>query len=125
MAQLAAAIADQTGHDPAPFVRYANAHLIRMMPPVLVITGRAAIRKVRWSMVPAACRALIALRRYNVSGDAASDEHAERRIRMRRGLDDTLRLFDDGVPEPYRELILDHFADLLAQTPAESEDAPD
>lgn len=114
MARLALALAEHRQMTGAPFVQYANAHMSRSITPVFVMAGRSMIRSVRWSKMPTAYRAVIALRRYYDTGQA-NDTYPERKARIKEILEEAAQIFAN-VPEQQRDLILDHFAETLTQS---------
>jgi len=120
MARLALALAERKQSAGAPFVQYANAHMSRSITPVFVMTGRSMIRNVRLSKVPGAYRSLIALRRYYDTGQAARDAYPQRKARTKDALDEALQVLDNNVQKQQRDLILDHFAEVLTQSKSSS-----
>jgi hypothetical protein len=116
MARLALAVAERKQSTGVPFVRYANAHMSRSITPVFLMTGRSMIRSVRWSKLPGAYRSLVALRRYYDTGHAARDPYPERKARTKDAFDEALQVLDSSVPEQQRDLVLDHFAEVLAHS---------
>ncbi len=115
MARLAIAVARGTGSPATPFASYANAHMSRSVAPVATMVGRQAFRGMRLSKLGSMVRALVSLRRYYDSGEAARDEYPERRARTRSAFSEMLELLGSDVPEPQRDLVLDYFADALAK----------
>jgi hypothetical protein len=120
MARLALALAERKQIAGAPFVQYANAHMSRSIAPVFVMTGQSMIHSVRLSKIPGAYRSLIALRRYYDGGEAVRDAYPERKARTKAALDEALLILDSDVPKQQRDLILDHFAEVLTQSKSSS-----
>jgi hypothetical protein len=120
MARLALAIAERRHCAGAPFVRYANAHIHRSITPVFVMTSRSIVRGLRWSKAPGAYRSVVALRRYYDTGQAARDALPERKARTKDAFDEVLKLLGADIPEQQRDLVLDHFAEALAQSKSPS-----
>jgi hypothetical protein len=116
VAGLAAALAERRGRPVAPFVEYADAHMQRTVAPVFMLAGRSALRSIRWSNAPNAYRAFGALIQYYRSGQAANDTYEERKLRTKRRLEETFRLFGDHLTREQREVILDRASDVIAQT---------
>jgi hypothetical protein len=56
------------------------------------------------------------LRRYYDTGQAGRDTYLERKARTKDALDELLRTLNNNVPEQQRDMILDHFAEALAET---------
>jgi hypothetical protein len=79
------------------------------------MSGRAALSSVSWSKIVRATRSLIALRRCYASGEATREDYAARKARTKQALDEMLSVLDNGAPQEQRELILEHFAELLAR----------
>ena len=115
VAGLAAAVAERTDRSAAQFAEYADAHMKRTMAPAFMLAGRNALRRIRWSMTPTAYRAFRALIHYYRGGQAANESYCERKLRTRRWLEDTFRLFGGNLTEEQLELMLDRASDLLAE----------
>jgi hypothetical protein len=115
LARLALAVAERTGRQEAPFMDYGNAHMRRSITPLAAMSGRAALTSVRWSKVVRAGRSLIALRRYYDSGEGARADYAARKARTTEAIREMLSVLDNGVPQQQRELVIEHFAELLAR----------
>ena len=119
MAVLAIGIAEQAHRPSAQFARYADAHMSRTLTPLAVISGRGAIGFLRPSKILRALPLMIELRRYYVSDEAARHTYPERKARMKQSLADIVEALGGGAV-PHSQLIVDHFADSLAQ-PADGE----
>lgn len=115
LARLALAVARHAGSREDQFADYANAHMRRSITPLAAMSGRAALSSVSWSKIVPATRSLIALRRYYDSGEATREDYAARKARTKQALDEMLSVLDNGAPQEQRELILEHFAELLAR----------
>ncbi len=120
MAFLALAIGATTSDKQAALISYADTHMTPAVSPVAAMGGRAALRGFRWSKLPQVLRLLSDLRRYYDSGDAARDTYE---VRTTRTVAAYGRMLDaiDTDPQPYRQMLLDYFADLTAQSVDEDE----
>ena len=116
IARLALAIAERRHVAGGSFLRYANAHISRSITPVSLIAGRSMIRGMRWAKLPGAYRSLAALRRYYDTGQAAQDPYPERKARTKQAFDEILQILGSDIPSQQRDLILDNFAEVLAQS---------
>lgn len=81
---LAAAIAERSGRPASYFLKYADAHLGRMLTPLFTLAARGWWRSVQWREVPTALKAVLALRKYT-HGEGRSDDPAEQEARVREG----------------------------------------
>ena len=115
MAGLALAIAKRTDAESASLVEYADAHLTRAIAPIATMGGRAVLDGLHWTKLPSALRTFGQLRRYYDSGEAARDSHLVRKARTERAYDEMLQAVGTGA-EPYRQMLLDYFAEITSQS---------
>lgn len=120
MAYLALAIGAKTSNKQTTLARYADAHMTRAVSPVAAMGGRAVIRGFGWSKLPQVMRLFGELRRYYDSGSAARDAYPVRKARTAIAYERMLDAIDTN-PQPYRQMLLDYFADLTARSVGEEE----
>jgi hypothetical protein len=113
---LALAVADRGGAATAQFADYADSHAARTIAPLFAMAFRNAPGSVRWSGLPATCRAIASLRRYYGSGRAARDARDVRVTRTRRELTAAFAAMEARrLPEQHASIL-----ELLANGLAES-----
>jgi hypothetical protein len=88
---MAAAIAERSGR-PADFLlKYANAHLGRMLTPVFTLSARGWRQSIQWREAPTAMKAILALRQYT-HGEGRGDDPAVQEARIREGFTKAFRM---------------------------------
>lgn len=108
---LAVAVAQHSGIDDELLAAYADAHMKRTIAPIVSIGGRAVLVNLRPSGLRRALSSLRQLIDYYDSGAASLDAEPLRKKRTEQHYEDMLNAVGaDG--EPYRQLLLEGFAEL-------------
>jgi hypothetical protein len=121
---LAWAIADKTGVPAKGFLRYATAHLDRLLTPTFVVTAKGWTRAIGWRNLPGTLRTISAFARYvRTSGSKASPAEREEYIRKQFG--NLLSAVVPDLPEAaIRPVIDDLVRKVLASMSASPDDSP-
>lgn len=115
VAELAMKLAERTGGPAFAFRSYASVHMSRTVAPVVAVAARRARQTVSWTKLPSTLQAIIELRRYYLSGEAAHDCYRERRAATARVLAQGLELLASDIPGDVRALLINRVADAIAK----------
>jgi len=120
---LAANIAHRAGRAPQPFLRYATAHLDRLLTPAFVFTVKGALKSAPWRKMPAALRAISDTRSYSDGAsrvEAPAQPHAPVHDGLASFLDPWIPEAPDGL---FTQPMTEYLADVLAEMNGPAYDA--
>jgi hypothetical protein len=113
VAQLATAVAAETGQSTVPFADYAHAHMSRTPHPVMTMTARRSLRHVRPWRIPKALRALRALQRAQTDGEHSAETTEAKIAFIEAGVNAIIDVFDFGADTTTRDEVISKLARAL------------
>jgi hypothetical protein len=97
----------------SPLIRYAEAHLARLVTPAMAMTVRGALRGTGWRKLPGVIRQVAGLRRYT-HGPGLADNPAERDARLRQVITTVLGALVPDAPEGMFNRAIDEYVTMVA-----------
>jgi len=111
---LAGNIAAQEGRSAKPFLAYAQAHVDRLVSPLLAFAFKGVVRSAGWGRIPGMALEVFMLRAYT-HGPGLGDDAGKREQRIRAALDKLFGALEPDLPEGmFRQAEEEFVRDILA-----------